>query len=856
MKSRLLDRQLQEIFGGEGEPQFRALIEQARAAQQGALADGMERLLGIVDSSYRAYAAMNLGAWYTKLSGDVLADWNLRSGMIEAGRQWKQMLGYAEADIDNSIAQWERMLHPEDLRMLKAEIEAHAQGQSPHFQAECRLKAQDGQWRWLLLRGAVAARETDGLPVRMLVLQRDISEMKAAEAALISAKEAAEAANKARGAFLANMSHEIRTPMNGIIGMTDLALDTELDAEQRHYLKTVKSSAEALLTIVNDILDFSKIEAGKVEFESLAFSIQDTVLEAVRVLAVSAHKKGLELVADVRPEVPLRIVGDPTRLRQVIINLIGNAIKFTEHGEVVLDVAVDQETEHSVYLRFSIRDTGIGVPADKQRAIFEAFSQADVTTTRRFGGTGLGLAICARLVQLMDGKITLESTPGVGSVFSFTGRFGVESSAITQTQAFFAGSQYGGRRALVIDDNEKAGRYMVELLERLGIQSSFSADGRSAVAAIERSRAVDFPYDYVVADAGMEAPAGFSLAEAWQQSGRVEKLLIMLTTENQRHDLTRLREIGVSAHLVKPIGSADLIDALGLAEGPDPSAQSDLILADIALDEVSEGSDAPLNILLVEDNPVNQELAKRLLERQSHRVTLANNGVEAVDQFDSDHYDVILMDMQMPVMGGLEAAEAIRSREMRRSWVLSHEIKPVYIIAMTANVMASDHDRCIEAGMNDYVAKPLRPAELFAALGRSRGRIDIDQPTLLAAAPASSAKRIDLAAALRDIGDAELFATMAGMFLSEWNTHLGRLKTALDSSDGLDLRMHAHTVKSLLAMFHAESARRLAMEIEQAAMAVDNIDWPACQRLHASLVDEMAQIKPVLTQYVETRVIP
>ncbi|AXS80548.1 PAS domain-containing hybrid sensor histidine kinase/response regulator [Dechloromonas sp. HYN0024] len=856
MKSRLLDRQLQEIFGGEGEPQFRALIEQARAARQDVLADGMERLIGIVDSSYRAYAAMNLGAWHTKLSGDALADWNLRAGTVEAGRQWKQMLGYDDAEIDNSLTQWERMLHPEDLRLLQAEIEAHVQGQSPHFQAECRFKARDGQWRWFLLRGAVAAREADGKPVRMLVLQRDISEVKNAEAALISAKEAAEAANKARGAFLANMSHEIRTPMNGIIGMTDLALDTELDAEQRHYLKTVKSSAEALLTIVNDILDFSKIEAGKVEFEALAFSIQDTVLEAVRVLAVSAHKKGLELVADVRPEVPLRIVGDPTRLRQVIINLIGNAIKFTEHGEVVLDVAVDQETDQSVFLRFSIRDTGIGVPADKQRAIFEAFSQADVTTTRRFGGTGLGLAICARLVQLMDGKITLESTPGVGSVFSFTGRFGVEASAITQTQAFFAGSQYGGRRALVIDDNEKAGRYMVELLERLGIQSSFSVDGASAVAAIERSRAVDFPYDYVFADAGMAAPAGFALAEAWQKSGRVEKLLIMLTTENQRHDLTRLREIGVSAHLVKPVGGADLVDALGLAEGPDNSLQENFVLADIDLDNAPQGTDTPLNILLVEDNPVNQELAKRLLERQSHRVTLANNGVEAVDLFDTDHYDVILMDMQMPVMGGVEAAEAIRSREMRRSWVLSHEVKPVYIIAMTANVMASDHDRCMEAGMNDYVAKPLRPAELFAALGRSRGCVDIDQPTLLAAAPPSGTKRIDLAAAQRDIGDPELFATMAGMFLSEWDTHLGRIKSALDSVDGQALRMHAHTVKSLLAMFHAETARRLAMEIEQAAFAPDSVDWPACQRLHADLADEMAQVKPVLQQYVETRVIP
>ncbi|HRF31046.1 MAG TPA: ATP-binding protein, partial [Azonexus sp.] len=650
MKSRLLAKQLQEIFGGEGEPQFRQLLESARDARQNELADGVDRLLGVVDSAYRAYAGLNLSGWYTKLSGDALTDWNLATGNIDSGHQWKAKLGYVEGDLDNSIAQWQRLVHPEDLRILQSRIDAHLKNQDSAFEAECRLKARDGQWRWFLLRGAVAARDGEARPSRVLLLQRDISEVKAAEAALISAKEAAEAANRARGAFLANMSHEIRTPMNGIIGMTELALDTQLDAEQKHYLKTVKSSAEALLTIVNDILDFSKIEAGKMAFESLAFSVHDIVLEAVRVLAVGAHKKGLELIADVRPDVPVRIVGDPTRLRQVIINLVGNAIKFTECGEVSLKVEVDQRTEHSVFLRFSISDTGIGVPIDKQQAIFEAFSQADVSTTRRFGGTGLGLAISARLVQLMDGKIWLESQPGQGAVFTFTGRFGVEVAA----QELPAQARYAGRRALVIDDNLSCARYLVELLDRLGIQASLSADGVAAVEAIERSREVDFPYDYIVADANMDAPAGFALAEAWGRSGCKERLVVMLTTENQRHDLARSREIGVSAHLVKPIGAPDLADALALAEGKGGVELDAFVLSEVDFGRVATEEAGGFSVLLVEDNPVNQELAKRLLERESHRVTIANNGAEAVDLFDSGHFDVILMDMQMPVMGGIE----------------------------------------------------------------------------------------------------------------------------------------------------------------------------------------------------------
>ncbi len=848
MKSKLLARQLDEAFGGEGGQQFRQLLSAAAGAGQLQLVEGLEKFIGLIDAAYTAYGGLN--HWQSLLSGDALTDWNLASGNIESGRHWKEMLGYAQGELDNTLLQWQRLVYPEDLRNLQRSISVYAQGQDRYFEAECRLKAKDGQWRWFLLRGAIAARDGEGKPVRMLVLQRNISPMKLAEAELISAKEAAESANKARGAFLANMSHEIRTPMTGIIGMTELALDTDLDAEQRHYLKTVKSSAESLLTIVNDILDFSKIEAGKMVFEALPFSVADTVLEAIRVLAVDAHKKGLELIADIQPEVPALVVGDPIRLRQVVINLVGNAIKFTEKGEVVVQIGVVQKSEQLIALDIVVRDSGIGVPPDKQRAIFEAFSQADVSTTRCFGGTGLGLAITARLVELMGGRIHLESQPNIGSTFAFTANFSpVSESALPAPRGLLK----AGRRALVVEDNASAAKYLMAALGRLGVTAVLADTAQAVEQALHRSRREGELYDYILIDAGMEAPAGFALAESLHAAKAQEKLVVMLTTENQRHDLARLREMGVAAHLIKPIGSDDLFDALSLVEGA-VGAEAD-VLAPFDIEEPSTGGKA-LDVLLVEDNPVNQELATRLLQRHSHRVTVANNGMEAVDAFSSGRFDVILMDMQMPVMGGVEATEIIRSHEMRRSWVVSNDFRPVYIVAMTANVMASDRERCLQAGMNDYLAKPLRPEELFAALARAAGEEFESAKVLSVAAPRQVSEKLDLEAALRDIGDADLLATMAQMLLAEWDEHLGRICRAVEEKVAVDLRMHAHTIKGLLAIFHAETARAQAMELERAAMVPSSLDWGVCHQMCSRLADEMSEIHPLLSTFVERRVIP
>jgi two-component system, sensor histidine kinase and response regulator len=838
MKSQLFQRQLTAIFGADGEQAVRLHLQTLSVAQP-TLAASLQRLLDLVDASYTQYAGIQQAL--ADLSGDVMSDWNLAAGRIESGRKWKELLGYAADEFDDTLATWYSLLHPDDLGEVRARIAVHLRGQTPSLALECRFKSRSGGWHWLQVRGVVMAREADGEPSRMFVLHRDIADIKAGQMNLIAAKESAEAANRARGAFLANMSHEIRTPMNAIIGMTELTLDTNLDAEQRHYLRTVKSSAETLLTVVNDILDFSKIEAGKLQFESVSFVVADLVFEATRALAVAAYKKGLELIVSVAAQVPSRVVGDPTRLRQVLTNLIGNAVKFTERGFVHIEVEVDAHNGQSVFLRFVVRDTGIGVPLDKRDAIFEAFAQVDASTTRRFGGTGLGLAICARLVQFMDGKIWLDSELGKGTNFQFTARFASDGAALSMP---LAPPSLKDMRALVLEGSREVGEELVRQLAALGMQPTLTQDASQGLAALARSREMGFPFQVVFADGRMAAPGGMALAETWLSAGYAEKLVMLLTTDSQRQCLERLRDLHVDTHLVKPVAPQDLLDAVALAHGMAVDDGFDLAPFDVRLD----GSPLAqvLDVLLVEDNPVNQELASRLLLKKGHKVALANNGAEALELFEKHRYDVILMDMQMPVMGGIEATEAIRARELRRSWVMSENFCPVYIVAMTANAMAGDRERCLQAGMNDYVSKPIRPPELYEALARSSGGQTDGAP--VSETPAAAPSLLDLTAAEQDIGDHDLLVNMAGMMLSDWDDYLLHQQTALRERDSTALRMHAHTLKSLLAIFHAESARRLALDLEHAALA-DPVDWAHSQRLQELLEAQMAAIKPVLEHY-------
>ena len=665
-------------------------------------------------------------------------------------------------------------------------------------------------------------------------ISRDITEQKHASEELRKAKEAAEAASRAKSDFLANMSHEIRTPMNAIIGMTDLVLDMGITASQRDYLTMVRESGESLLSLINDILDFSKIEAGKLDLEYAALDLRESLGDTMKAMALRAHTKGLELACQISHQVPDHLMGDVGRLRQIVVNLVGNAIKFTEAGEVVLYVDLESQSDDEVVLQFTVRDTGIGIPEDKRGIIFDAFEQADTSTTRQHGGTGLGLAISSRLVQLMRGQIRVESEIGHGSSFHFTGRFGLARQGVQVVRAEPTIVQ--DTRVLVIDDNATNRRILEEMLCNWGMKPAVVEGGRDALNLLRKARESGQPFRLVLSDANMPEMDGFLLAAEIKRDTQLGNTIIMMLTSGDRPgNVARCEQLGIASYLLKPIKQSELFDAIVLALGVTASEAE-------GAERIADGPPSrlrPLHVLLAEDSLVNQKLAVGLLEKHGHAVVVANHGKEAVAAFESENFDLILMDVQMPEMDGFEATAAIRAKEKRAG-------TRIPIIAMTAHAMKGDRERCLEAGMDDYVAKPIRAKQLFERIESLLGTAT--HPKLQSVGRPPGDEAVDWSEALRAVdGDHELLKGVVSSFLEESPKLMAAIGQAVTESAATDLQKAAHKLKGAVRCFGECRPFLYACQLEKMGQETE---LEHAEEIFTALQREMARLIAILADYV------
>jgi two-component system sensor histidine kinase/response regulator len=737
----------------------------------------LERLAAIVESSDDAIIS-------TLTDGTILT-WN--SGA-------EQLFGYTPAEMAGQPF-W--ILVPADDQARVGQVLREIAGGGRIENREVVRIRKDGTSITVSLTES-PIRNPDGVITGVSSIARDVTAQHRMQEAERSARAAAEGASRTKSDFLANMSHEIRTPMNGVMGMLYLALDTELTSEQREYLEVAKTATDALLAVINDILDFSKIEAGKLDLDPVGFQLGDSFADMLAPLTLRAHAKGLELVLDIAPDLPDELVGDVGRLRQIVVNLVGNAIKFTERGEVVVRVGLESATDSFLMLHCSVEDTGNGIAPEKQSMVFDSFAQADMSSTRQHGGTGLGLAISSRIASLMSGRIWLESQVGQGSTFHFTARVeraSEHASATGQPRPV----ELRDLRTLVVDDNATNRRILSGFLTRWEAIPVAVDGGPAALIELDRALIAGMPFPLILLDAQMPEMDGFALAEQiFARPGLETATVMMLSSAGQRGDAARCRELGISAYLTKPIRPSELLRAIGLALQGRIEPQAAHLVTRHSVRASTSDEHAGLKILVAEDNVVNQQLAVRLLQKRGHTVVVAQDGQETLLALEQDRFDLVLMDVQMPRMGGLEATALIRDRERGTG-------KRIPILAMTARAMKGDREACLAAGMDGYVAKPISPQSLFdqiAALTAGRAvtvpEPALDVPDLLA--------RLD--------GDHELLEELATVFLGDYPARFAAIRSAVEQRDAGALQAAVHALRGSAATFGAPDAADAAERLE------------------------------------------
>ncbi|MBF0326600.1 MAG: response regulator [Alphaproteobacteria bacterium] len=749
--------------------------------------------------------------------------WNLQTDQATFSSQWMGMLGYPPDAFPHTGQSWANLLCPDDRDSVQAALNSHLEGRTPTYEVEFRLLHRDGTWRWIMASGRLIERDGDGKPLRMAGTHKDITDRKSVEAQLRIALDNAEAANRAKSDFLATMSHEIRTPMNGIIGMTGLLMDTHLTKEQRHFADTVRMSAESLLGIINDILDFSKMEAGRLEFEDGPFEITPLIEGVVDILGPRTKGKDIDFSYFIPTEAHGVFSGDAGRLRQVLMNLAGNAVKFTEKGAVTITVGARHVSDDTTWLDVSVADSGVGIPEAAQGKLFAKFTQADSSTARKFGGSGLGLAISKTIVDMMGGEIGFTSKVGHGSTFWFK----VPLRCISRVQPAQApDNPLAGLHVLVVDDNETNREIFFRQLHSWGAVAAMADSATSGLMAIRSASLAGSPFHVALIDHHMPGMSGLDLAAVLRADPALAELRLILASSGNPGEFAEAgKRLGLSAVYSKPLRQSALLDCLMEITGKRPE-QPVPVHSGPATDTATGMA---LRILVAEDNSVNQQVAVGLLAKLGHRADVADDGREALNLVQTCDYDLVLMDMQMPNMDGLAATAAIRA--------LPGDKSAIPIIAMTANAMQGDREICINGGMNDYVSKPIdrrRLSEVLdrwteRVLGRRKNSCQPDsvasaEPHAAAAEPAAEPDIIDKDAqeGLIDALDRDVFIGLLTSFTRSMPTRLREMESALSDADMDQLKRTAHSLKGAAANLGLPRLAECFSHIEQAGMSGDH----------------------------------